>query len=233
MGRFLCSNYFYSFVTPVEMTLNMLYNILVKQKQNSFTEIDIKMSREDTIMKRVLASGKINPQKHAHATTRTYTEKYPIYIEVPIRVSKPVIQQPEQKSSKNYRKPVAKHTKVRYNILVKLKSFTDKIHKKRQERMTKMANTKFKEAKIRAEVLQEVYDSLEEKIKYTKQYWGVIKKDDHQKVDWRTNEPIFDDNGLPIMEDKYGYIGKDEMTEDDELRIKVLREVIKSLEKLL
>ena len=45
-----------------------------------------------------------------------------------------------------------------------------------------MANTKFKEAKIRAEVLQEVYDSLEEKIRYTKQYWGVIKKDDHQKT---------------------------------------------------
>ena len=188
-------------------------------------------------MKRALASGKIKPQKHVHhatvTTTHTYTETYPIYVEVPVRVSKPVIQQPEQKSSKNYRKPVAKHTKVRYNILVKLKSFTDKIHKKRQERMTKMANTKFKEAKIRAEVLQEVYDSLEEKIRYTKQYWGVIKKDAKQKVDWRTNEPVFDDEGLPVMEDEYGYIDKGELTEDDELRIKVLQDVIKSIERLL
>ena len=185
-------------------------------------------------MKRALASGKINPQKHVHhETTHTYTEKYPIYVEVRVRVSKTVIQQPEQKISKNHRKPVAKHTKVHYNILVKLKSFTDKIYKNLQERMTKMSNTKFKEAKIRAEVLQEIYDNLEEKIRYTKQYWGVIKKDDHQKVDWRTNEPVFDDEGLPVMEDEYGYIDKEELTEDDELRIKVLRDVIKSLEKLL
>ena len=96
-----------------------------------------------------------------------------------------------------------------------------------------MSNTKFKEAKIRADVLQEVYESLEEKIRNTKQYWGVIKKDDHQKVDWRTNEPVFDDNDLPVMEDKYDYIDKDELTEDDELRIKVLQDIIKSIEKLL
>lgn len=188
-------------------------------------------------MKRALASGKIKPQKHVHhttvTTTHTYTEKYPLYVEVPVRVSKTVVQQPEQKISKKRRKPVAKHTKVHYNIFVKLKSFTDKIHKKRQERMTKMANTKFKEAKIRAEVLQEVYESLEEKIRYTKQYWGVIKKDDHQKVDWRTNEPVFDDEGLPVMEDECGYIDKNELTEDDEIRIKVLQDVIKSIEKLL
>ena len=188
-------------------------------------------------MKRALASGKIKPQKHVHhttvTTTHTYTEKYPLYVEVPVRVSKTVVQQPEQKISKKRRKPVAKHTKVHYNIFVKLKIFTDKIHKKRQERMTKMANTKFKEAKIRADVLQEVYESLEEKIRNTKQYWGVIKKDDHQKIDWRTNEPIFDDNDLPVMEDKYDYIDKDELTEDDELRIKVLQDIIKSIEKLL
>ena len=184
-------------------------------------------------MKRALASGKIKPQKHVHTTTRTYTEKYPIYVEVPVRVRKTVIQQPEQKSSKNYRKPVAKHTKVHYNIIVKFKSFTDKIYKNLQERMTKMTNTKFKEAKIRAEVLQEVYDSLEEKIKDTKQYWGGIKKDAKQKVDWRTGEPVFDDNGLPVMEDERGYIDKEELTEDDELRIKVLQDVIKSIERLL
>ena len=96
-----------------------------------------------------------------------------------------------------------------------------------------MANTKFKEAKIRAEVLQEVYESLEEKIRDTKQYWGVIKKDAKQKVDWRTGEPVFDDNGLPVMEDERGYIDKEELTEDDELRIKVLQDVIKSIERLL
>ena len=188
-------------------------------------------------MKRALASGKIRPQKHVHhatvTTTHTYTEKYPIYVEIPVRVSKTVIQRPVQKVQKNHRQPVAKRTKVRYNILVKIKSFTDKIHKKRQERKIRMANTKFKEAKIRAEVLQEVYESLEEKIKDTKQYWGVIKKDAKQKVDWRTNEPVFDDDGLPVMEDERGYIDKDELTEDDELRIKVLKETVKAIEKLL
>ena len=96
-----------------------------------------------------------------------------------------------------------------------------------------MANTKFKEAKIRAEVVQEVQESLEEKIRDTKQYWGVIKKDANQKVDWRTGEPVFDDNGLPVMEDERGYIDKEELTEDDELRIKVLQDVIKSIERLL
>ena len=96
-----------------------------------------------------------------------------------------------------------------------------------------MANTKFKEAKIRAEVLQEVYESLEEKVRDTKQYWGVTKKAAKQKVDWRTNEPVFDDDGLPVMEDEYGYIDKDELTEDDQLRLKVLKETIKAIEKLL
>lgn len=188
-------------------------------------------------MRRALASGKIRPQKPVHTadvtTTHTYTEKYPVYIEIPVQVRKTVIQQPKQKISKKRRKPVAKRTKVRYNILVKLKSFTDKIHKKRQERMTKMANTKFKEAKIRAEVLQEVYESLEEKIRDTKQYWGVIKRDAKQKIDWRTDKPVLDDNGLPVMEDEYGYIDKNELTDDDKLRIKVLQDIVKSIERLL
>ena len=188
-------------------------------------------------MKRALASGKIRPKKHVHhatvTTTHTYTEKYPVYVEIPVRVSKTVIQRPVQKVQKNHRQPVARRTKVRYNILVKIKSFTDKIHKKRQERKIRMANTKFKEAKIRAEVLQEVYESLEEKVRDTKQYWGVTKKAAKQKVDWRTNEPVFDDDGLPVMEDEYGYIDKDELTEDDQLRLKVLKETIKAIEKLL
>ena len=96
-----------------------------------------------------------------------------------------------------------------------------------------MANTKFKEAKIRAEVLQEVYESLEEKIRDTKQYWGVIKKDAKQKIDWRTDKPVLDDNGLPVMEDEYGYIDKNELTDDDKLRIKVLQDIVKSIERLL
>lgn len=192
-------------------------------------------------MKRALASGKFRPKKHVHkttvTTTHTYTEEYPIYVEVPVRVSRTVIRQPSQKISKQCRQPVAKRTKVRYNILVKFKSFTDQIHKKRQERKRKMANKKFLAAQVRAEVLGDLYDTIQDKIKDVKQSYQMIKKDAHQKKDWKTGEYLWEDEEqtIPVMEDEWGYVTKkdNELTEEEKLRISVLTDVGKSLEKLL
>lgn len=161
-----------------------------------------------------------------------------MYVEIPYPARQSVIRvQGEQKNSKNYRKPVAKRTKVRYNIIVKFKSFTDKIHKKRQERMTKMANKKFLEAQIRAEVLSSLYDTVQEKIKDVKTDYRVVKKNAAQATDWKTGEYLWEDEEqtIPKMKDEWGHVTKtdDELTDEDRVRIEVLRDVGKALEKLL
>ena len=192
-------------------------------------------------MKRAFASGKhvcTRPNITVVEKTRTYKREYPMYVEIPYPARQNVIRmQDKQKSQKNYRKPVAKRTKVRYNIIVKFKSFTDKIHKKRQERMTKMANKKFLEAQIRAEVLSSLYDVVQEKIKDTQTDYRVVKKNATQATDWKTGEYLWEDEEqtIPKMKDEWGHVTKtdDELTEEDRIRIDVLRDVGKALEKLL
>lgn len=69
-----------------------------------------------------------------------------------------------------------------------------------------MANKKFLAAQVRAEVLGDLYDTVQDKIKDVKQSYQMIKKDAHQKKDWKTDEYLWEDEEqtIPVMEDEWG-----------------------------
>jgi hypothetical protein len=97
-----------------------------------------------------------------------------------------------------------------------------------------MAN-KFKEKQITAEILEELYNIVENKEKDASREYKVIGKEDRQAKDWRTGEPKWEDEAhtIPIMEDKWGYVDKAELTEDDEIRIKICQHIKSQLEKMI
>lgn len=99
-----------------------------------------------------------------------------------------------------------------------------------------MAN-KFKEKQIMAEILEELYTSVENKEKDAHREYKVIGKEDKQAKDWRTGELKWEDeeHTIPVMEDKWGYVDKaeDAMSEEDIIRIKVCQYIKTQLEKMI
>jgi DNA gyrase inhibitor GyrI len=97
-----------------------------------------------------------------------------------------------------------------------------------------MAN-KFQEKKYLAEVLNELYESVDHKeqdIHYTYQVVG-----EEQAKDWRTDELLWldEEKTIPKMRDKWANISKseDEITEEDKMKIKVCQYIKTQLEKML
>lgn len=140
---------------------------------------------------------------------------------------------------KKLQQPVAKKKNVLYNIYVEMKhTFTQvyrnkKLKRRRAKQME--TNTKFLEAKIKAETLSELYDSLVSKEKAVHHTWGKIEGESYQDTDHTTGEPLWEDEAktIPKMRDKYDYVEKDELSEEDNIRIKVYHKLMKDLEGLL
>lgn len=99
---------------------------------------------------------------------------------------------------------------------------------------------KFMEAKIKAEILEDMYSNLDYKLKDATKYWGKTgcKK---QKTVWNKEtkeyDPQFDENGDPIMEDEWDDIEytEEELEDHPEViaRIAVIKQLMKELEKML
>ena len=97
-----------------------------------------------------------------------------------------------------------------------------------------MAN-KFQEKQMLAEVLNELYSTVEEKEKRVHYEYKVVGKKDTQKKDWRTGELLWADEEktVPIMEDDWQDVEKEDLTEEDRLKIKVYQYVMTQLEKMI
>lgn len=94
--------------------------------------------------------------------------------------------------------------------------------------------------KIKAEILEDIYDSLEYKLKDACQYYGRTgNKKQKEKYNKETGEyePQFDDNGDPIMEDEWEYIAytAEELANNADVRtrIDVIKQIMKDIEKML
>ena len=94
---------------------------------------------------------------------------------------------------------------------------------------------KFKEKQILAEILSDLYNSLEGKENDVRTEYKVVGQ--KQEKNWRTDELVWEDEEktIPKMVPDWGRVDKteDEYTEEDMLRLKVLQYVKTQLEKML
>ena len=99
-----------------------------------------------------------------------------------------------------------------------------------------MANLKFKERQIEAEILGELYESLEDKLRYAGQSYKCVGKETEQARDYKTKELLWEDDEktIPFYRDKYDYVDipEEELSEEQKLKAKVIKNIMAKLEKL-
>ena len=99
-----------------------------------------------------------------------------------------------------------------------------------------MATNKFMERKIEAELLGELYEKLDNDLKYSGRRYECVGKEAEQARDYKTNELLWDDeeHTIPRYRDRWEYveIPEDELTDEEKLRIKVIKNLMTKLEKL-
>ena len=95
--------------------------------------------------------------------------------------------------------------------------------------------TKFDEKRIEAIILGELYKFIEEKEMNTKREYRIVGVYDEQDKHWKTGELLWEDEEktIPKMRDKWEYVDKEELTEEEELYLQVCRRVKSSLEKMV
>lgn len=97
-----------------------------------------------------------------------------------------------------------------------------------------MAN-KFKEKQILAEILNDLYEEVEQKEKNVRTTYSPIGE--VQDKDWRSGELLWEDEEktIPKMTKEWGYIDKNEedLTEDDRIKLKVCQNIKAQLEKMI
>ena len=103
-----------------------------------------------------------------------------------------------------------------------------------------ITENKFKLAKFRAEVLEDLYSRLEEKLQDTARHYcktGEQKQKERWNRELEELEKIFDENGEPVMEDVYDYIPytEEELDKypDKRIEAEAIRLVMEELEQLL
>jgi hypothetical protein len=95
-----------------------------------------------------------------------------------------------------------------------------------------MAN-KFEEKRILAEVLNELYETVDNKEKAI--HFEYKRVGTEQARDWRTGELKWEDEEktVPMMTDKWADVEKEELDEDDKLKIKVYQQIKAQLERMI
>ena len=101
-----------------------------------------------------------------------------------------------------------------------------------------MAVNKFMVKKAELELLEQMYNILEREKEDVAQMWGDLDEmEQATKYNRETgkSEPLFDDNGEPVMRPKRGMIQKpdDEYTDSDRAKLKAIENLIKKLEGMM
>ena len=105
-----------------------------------------------------------------------------------------------------------------------------------------MANKKreislFIEKRAMLNVLERVFDQLEDISKDCTMTYEVVGKRDEQDTNWRTGELLWEDDEktIPKMKDKYDYvpIPEDDMTDEQICKLHAINEIKNALEKLI
>ena len=85
------------------------------------------------------------------------------------------------------------------------------------------------------EVLETLMDSIETMESDIKREWIYIGKDSEQSRNWKTDELEWEDEEktIPRFKNKYDYVDKEELSEDDIAKLKAIDKVKSTLEKLI
>ena len=86
-----------------------------------------------------------------------------------------------------------------------------------------------------AEVLEKLEDVLNEIIRDKSMTWDVVGKEEEQATSWKTGELLWEDeeHTIPKYKNKYDYVPKAELDEDDQITIDVCNGFLKKLDKLI
>lgn len=94
---------------------------------------------------------------------------------------------------------------------------------------------RFQTMATQAQVLTKIEALLEEIIKDTSMTLDVVGKEDEQATSWKTGELLWEDEEktIPKYRDRYDYVPKKELDEDDQCMIDVCKGFLKKLDKLI
>lgn len=99
-----------------------------------------------------------------------------------------------------------------------------------------MAMNKFMERKIEAEILGELYEKLENDLKYATKSYERIGKETEQARDYKTGELLWEDDEqtIPKFRDNWDYVDvpEDKLSDEAKLKIKVIKSLMIRLEKM-
>ena len=92
-----------------------------------------------------------------------------------------------------------------------------------------------KEKRMLLEVLETLMDSIETMERDTKQEWACVGKETEQARNWKTDELEWEDEEktIPHFKNKYEYVEKEILTEDDTIKLRAIDKVKSALEKLI
>ena len=95
-----------------------------------------------------------------------------------------------------------------------------------------MKNNTIKEKRIMLEVLEVLLDRLEDEKRYTSQSYEKVGEE--QKKD-KNGEPMFDDDGNPLMRNIYDYVDlkPEDMSENSKIKMDCINKIQTVLEKLV
>ena len=85
------------------------------------------------------------------------------------------------------------------------------------------------------EVLETLMDSIETMERDTKCEWACVGKESEQSRNWKTDELEWEneEKTIPHFKNKYDYVNKEELTEDDRAKLRAIDKVKSTLEKLI
>ena len=94
---------------------------------------------------------------------------------------------------------------------------------------------RFQTMKAQAEVLERIESLLEDIIKDRKMTYDVVGKEEEQARSYKTGELLWEDaeETIPKYRNKYDYVPKKELDEEDQLMIDVCEGFLKKLDKLI
>ena len=92
----------------------------------------------------------------------------------------------------------------------------------------------FAEKKIKADILQQLYEQLEQRERYDCMDYRKTGEQ-KQRWDYGNHCPKVDDDGEPVMDDVYDYfpIPEEEITDEQRIKLKVIGELKVAITKLL
>lgn len=86
-----------------------------------------------------------------------------------------------------------------------------------------------------AEILNDLYKEVEQKAKSLRYTYDVIGEEQVRKWNKETEEYElqWNEDGSPLMRDKWGDVEKDELTDDDKERMEILEDIMRKLAKMI